>query len=166
MDLDPLKKGNVMGEKLEEGIEAAGERPSIDKISELLQQVCAIAVGNSHLFDDTTLLREALNLVKDPDARGLIRGTIGQFILERALNQEVSTPKVVSEPNRLGAVLNSTDSNAGQSSKSKAILCTGILIGTIFGGFILKCLCFLLFIAVMIAIFWIFGSMHKSQGLR
>ncbi len=165
MDLDLLKKENIVREKLKEKIEAAGEQPSTDKISKLLEQVCAIVVDDNHLFDDITFLKEALNLVNGPNTRDLIRGTIRSFILNRVLDQEVPTPKIVSQPNRLGAALNPTDNNA-ELSKSKAILCTGILIGTIFGGFILKCLCFLLFMAAMIAMFWIFGSMHKSQGLR
>lgn len=148
MALDPSQEENIAS-KLKETIGAAGGRSSTDKIFELLEQACAIEVGNKHLFDNTTLLREALSLVRGPNT-----------------NQEVSTPKIVSQPNGLGAVLNSADDNAGLSSKSKAIFCTGILIGTIFGGFVLKCLCFLLFMAAMIAMFWIFGSMHKSQGLR
>lgn len=161
MDLDLLEKENIVRKKPEEGI-AAGKQPSIDKISELLKQVCAIVVGNNHIFDDATLLEEAMNLVEDPNTRDLIRGTIRSYIFKRAPDQ-VSTPKIVSQPNCLGATLNSTDKNAELSSKSKAILCTGILIGTIFGGFILKCLCFLLFMVAMIAMFWIFRSMHKSQ---
>ena len=157
MDLDSNE--NILRKKLQKIIKATGKRSPTDELPELLDQICLIAASIEHLFD-------AFNLHKNPNTWGLMCETTRQCNTVQTLDQDVSIPKTVDHPNPPRAVPNLTNNNTGVALTFKAGLCTGILIGTIFRGFILKCLSFVLVVGGMTVMYLIIGSMHKSQGSK
>ncbi len=154
MDLD--LKETALREVLQETIQAAGERPSTDKIPELFAQVCSIATRKRHSDVIALLVKALATCYTSPNTGNRIFKTI----------REISMPQIVNQPNPIGAAPNLTDNDTGVALTFKVGLYTGILIGTIFGGFILKCLSFVLIVGGMTVMYLIIGSMHKSQGSR